>query len=477
MAYLSRQKAMTIEVKTPSSAETEQLARKVIDAFYDCVVRWTRGREQREALLEVWESLVDIENFSIVDASGKLWPAHEEAMSSYVYGSGSSWLSDELNVQNFAVLRQDFDLCLVSFELWEQVCRTQDSTSEEITARRVTAWLKRLSNSSIVLLHIQETWIEGNLPRSIKQEHTQPQQKQSIVPSDGTLSKQESWKKTNVPSRRRHISPRLEEFHAKPLFFENQVIGVSVKGWDIGTSQGPIGDSVWFTKASDELEQAAQYKLPKSSQHRKIVLPEMVFPVAHVAIERAKGDLFLSWDVMDALKEWSEAHQAIPLNKSDFAFRGVSVLQSSDAKLWENKKGIHDKPASSKDGDAVFHYDWTYSTPFSGKVYGSAGSVGWKKLRKSGMPMEMLKDQSVPILLFDDILLLQDDLHDNGDVQLSAKVRVMPSCAYVLSKLFLRIDGVLLRLRECRLLVDFAAEKLYRDVTWVSFVALQQPNH
>ena len=86
------------------------------------------------------------------------------------------------------------------------------------------------------------------------------------------------------------------------------------------------------------------------------------------------------------------------------------------------------------------------------------------------MPMDRLKDQSVPILLYDDILLLQDDLHDNGDVQLSVKVRVMPSCAYVLSKLFLRLDGVLLRLRECRLLVDFDGQKIYRDITWVSDV-------
>ena len=444
--------------------ETE--ARGLIDSFYDVVVRWTRGLQERNELLEEWALLVNITGFSLVDASGKLWPTQKDAMSSFKYGSGRSWLSYELNVQNFVILQQDSDLCLVSFELWQQV--TQEDTVEEITARRVTAWMQRFSSAKVVLLHIQETWIEGHLPRDIQ--HEQTNQEENLIFSNANVSKQESWKKSNVPSRRRHLSPRLEEFHAKPLMFENQVVGISVKGWDIGTSQGSIGDAAWFAQASNELEQAAQYKLQNSSQHRKIVLPEMVFPVAHVAIERSQGDLFLSWDAMDALKEWSEAHQAIPLNKSDFSFRGVSILQSSDAKLWENKKSIHDKPASSKDGDAVFHYDWTYSTPFSGKVYGSAGSAGWKKLRKSGMPMDRLKDQSVPILLYDDILLLQDDLHDNGDVQLSVKVRVMPSCAYVLSKLFLRLDGVLLRLRECRLLVDFDGQKIYRDITWVSEV-------
>jgi type 2A phosphatase activator TIP41 len=120
----------------------------------------------------------------------------------------------------------------------------------------------------------------------------------------------------------------------------------------------------------------------------------------------------------------------------------------------------------SKSAEAVFHYDWTYSTPFSGKVYGNTGSSTWTQLEKSAMPMELLTDQSVPILLFDEVILLEDDLHDNGEVQLSVKLRVMPTCAFILSKLFLRVDGVLMRVRECRMLVDFGRHKLFRDITW-----------
>ena len=93
-------------------------------------------------------------------------------------------------------------------------------------------------------------------------------------------------------------------------------------------------------------------------------------------------------------------------------------------------------------------------------------SSSWETLEKSGMPMHLLTDRTVPILLFDQLVLLEDDLHDNGEVQLSMKLRVMPTCAYILSKLFVRVDNVLLRLRESRLLVDFGNHTLYRDVTW-----------
>jgi type 2A phosphatase activator TIP41 len=454
--------------------------KEVFDAFYDLVVRWTRGLQGRKVLAAEWATLVDVKNFSMIDAAGTLWPTNEAALSSLKYGSGAAWLAFELVVRNFVVLQHDDNLCLVSFEIWQHVCVMQDSSMEEVTARRVTAWMKQqpteeesqqqqdhVQSSRYVLVHLQETWIQGHGPKSKKDDAQQsPTQSTALDQlSEGTSSMQETWKSSNIPSRRRHISPKLDDFHAKPLLWDNQIVGISIKGWDIGTSQGPIGTSAWFNQATGELEQSAQYKLQNSSQHRRLVLPEMVFPSAHVALERAKGDLFLSWDAMDALKEWAEAHQAIPINKTNVNFRGVSVLQSSDAKLWKDKKGDHNNPASSESGDAVFHYDWTYSTPFCGKVYGS-GSSGWKTLPQSGIPIAQLTDQSIPILLFDEVVLLQDDLHDNGDVQVTVKLRVMPTCAYILSKLFLRLDGVLLRLRECRLFVDFARMKLYRDITW-----------
>jgi hypothetical protein len=65
---------------------------------------------------------------------------------------------------------------------------------------------------------------------------------------------------------------------------------------------------------------------------------------------------------------------------------------------------------------------------------------------KSRHADEPLTDQSVPIF-FDEVILLEDDLHDNGEVQISVKLRVMPTCVFILSKLFL-VDGVLPRQSE-----------------------------
>jgi type 2A phosphatase activator TIP41 len=113
---------------------------------------------------------------------------------------------------------------------------------------------------------------------------------------------------------------------------------------------------------------------------------------------------------------------------------------------------------------SVFHYDWTFSTPFAGKVEGGS----WVELDESGMRTELLTDSSSPILFFDEIILFEDDLHDNGQVEFSVKLRVMPSCAYVLARLFVRVDNVVVRVRESRLLIDFFGIKpqIYRDVKW-----------
>lgn len=313
----------------------------------------------------------------------------------------------------------------------------------------------------------------------------------------------------SIPSRRRYVHPDLQAHGAKPLVSKKEqqqqhLVGISVAGWDIGTSQGPIGDSAWFDQALETLEPMSQYKASKSNdQQRQLVLPEMVFPFAHVILnfrhnrsaESETNDvLCLSWDAMECLKEWAAAHQEIPLPSNDdevdidtnnskstppsIEFRGVSVLQSSDATLWKRKR---QQQEGSSIGDATgstnisttttFHYDWTYSSGYWGTsriatTNETNMSIDWKPLTTSGMPMQLLTDQSVPILYFDQIVLLEDDLHDNGQVQLTVKIRVMPTCAYVLSQLFVRVDEVLVRVRETRLMVDFGSHKLYRDVTW-----------
>ena len=258
-------------------------------------------------------------------------------------------------------------------------------------------------------------------------------------------------------SSKRHVSPKILKY-AKPLAWENTLVGISISGFDIGTSQGPMADESWYKEVGDGLESIAQCRTV-SRPRRQISLPEMVFPTAHVALEG--HGMWMSWDALDALEEWARAHQEIAVN-SGAENRGVSVLKAKDAKLWESKRQ-HMNNANSN-VPSVFHYDWTFSSPFCGKVEGGS----WVELDESGMRTQLLTDKTSPILFFDEIILFEDDLHDNGQVEFSVKLRVMPSCAYVLARLFVRVDNVVVRVRETRLLIDFfgITPQIFRDVTW-----------
>ena len=260
-------------------------------------------------------------------------------------------------------------------------------------------------------------------------------------------------------SSKRHVSSKLLKY-AKPLTWENSLVGLSLHGFDIGTSQGPTGDETWYKEVTEALETIAQYK-GANSRGRKLALPDMVYPTAHVALEG--HGFWLSWDVLDVMEDWARAHSEIPVNSRE-SNRGVGVLKSNDAKMWDRKQASSTKSQDVVPSSSAFHYDWTFSTPFTGKMEGG----DWVELDESGMRVELLTDTSIPILFFDEVTLFEDDLHNNGQVQFTVKLRVMPSCAYVLARLWLCVDNVVIRVRETRLLLDFfgMGPAVYRDVTW-----------
>ena len=68
-----------------------------------------------------------------------------------------------------------------------------------------------------------------------------------------------------------------------------------------------------------------------------------------------------------------------------------------------------------------------------------------------------------PILFFDEVVLYEDEMADNGITMLSCKIRVMPARLFLLCRFFMRLDGVLVRLRDTRLYVDFVTSKVIRE--------------
>lgn len=60
-------------------------------------------------------------------------------------------------------------------------------------------------------------------------------------------------------------------------------------------------------------------------------------------------------------------------------------------------------------------------------------------------------------------MLFEDELADNGITILSVKIRVMPSRLLLLSRFFMRLDGVLIRLRDTRVFIEFSTGEVIRE--------------
>ena len=247
---------------------------------------------------------------------------------------------------------------------------------------------------------------------------------------------------------------------------------------------------------------------------RRLCPPEITFLDAiisfqyqHETIGEEERMAEIRFTARDALLEWAEAHRYLEMQNGNTQcstssptdeYRGVSVKRTVDAKIWSNKSQNNIDATATAASNSEFYYDWTFSSPYAGTIgcpqidnptdiLGKGCDVNnrglWKPLQQSHIPFHLLQDTSQPILLYDDIHLYEDDLHDNGDVSLNIKVRVMPRCWYVLQRLFVRVDRVCVKCREVRYFCMFddssssssggsnevdnaQVNTIYRDVVW-----------
>lgn len=66
-------------------------------------------------------------------------------------------------------------------------------------------------------------------------------------------------------------------------------------------------------------------------------------------------------------------------------------------------------------------------------------------------------------MFFDEVVLYEDELADNGITMLSSKIRVMPERLLLLTRLFMRLDHVLIRIRDTRVYVDLKTKEVIRE--------------
>ena len=352
------------------------------------------------------------------------------------------------------------------------------------------------------------------------------------------------------PSRRRILTESLPAFGATPVYSSNNAhgaahdnrqcasetaatsaatspIGISIGGWKIITHNSTIGDEKGMERLTSTLEDAADpfYRASHDGERsslnsnadsatrsrRRLCPPEITFLNATISIQYTSANSTnteIRFTAQESLMEWAEAHRyldrSFDTNNGGATggrlarkeYRGVTVMQTADAKKWSQRSSqVHNRERSN----AEFYYDWTFATPYAGSVHVTTcedpnavpkqrnvvcinNRNAWgRPLSYSHIPFHLLQDTTQPILFYDEISLFEDDLHDNGDVSLNVKVRVMPQCWYVLQRLFVRVDHVCVKCREVRMFCffgdrgssgetllggDVEENTIYRDVVW-----------
>ncbi|KAL0635733.1 Serine carboxypeptidase 3 [Maublancomyces gigas] len=206
---------------------------------------------------------------------------------------------------------------------------------------------------------------------------------------------------------------------------------ISVRGWSVTTHKLPILKSGEIDTMTKKLG---------------IAPPEMIFGNNSVDVKHESG-WGIHFSALDALSLVDKT--------------GESMLRVSYSESWQKmRERIHENIK-----EVVKPFDWTYTTSYKGTISSTQEftPTASRFTRTDDLiPFDRLK-QPEPILLFDEVVLYEDELADNGISILTVKIRVMPERLFILCRFFLRLDGVLFRVRDTRVYVDFSSGEVIRE--------------
>lgn len=179
-----------------------------------------------------------------------------------------------------------------------------------------------------------------------------------------------------------------------------------------------------------------------------IPMPEMIFGDNLVSITHLPTRWSIAFTTPDALDA---------VDKTD-----KHMLKVAYARDWESTR----EDTTQKIKEVVKPYDWSYSTTYAGTVDQAPDATPQASLQPSTktIPIELLKRRD-PMLFFDEVVLFESELDDNGVSIYSAKVRVHEKRMLLLCRLFMRLDNVLVRIRDTRIYVDFETDDVIREYT------------
>ncbi|XP_059445637.1 TIP41-like protein [Corylus avellana] len=250
----------------------------------------------------------------------------------------------------------------------------------------------------------------------------------------------------------------LKAAGAEPLPDSRQ--GLRIHGWEIESRKRSILTSSNFLLWEEKLQ----------TSH----LPEMVFGESCLVLKHLNSGIKIHFNAFDALTGWKQ--EALP------------PVEVPAAAKWK----FRSKPSQ----EVILDYDYTFTTPYCGsetieidteergrgEISQEACSLHWEDCEEQIDVVSLASKE--PILFYDEVVLYEDELADNGVSLLTVKVRVMPSCWFLLLRFWLRVDGVLMRLRDTRMHCIFGVnanpvilrESCWREATFEALSAKGYPS-
>ncbi|CAK7330027.1 unnamed protein product [Dovyalis caffra] len=235
--------------------------------------------------------------------------------------------------------------------------------------------------------------------------------------------------------------------------------GLHIHGWEIVSSKGFILNSSSLTTWEEKLK----------TSH----LPEMVFGESCLVLKHVTSGTKIHFNAFDALTGWKQ--EALP------------PVEVPAAAQWK----FRSKPFQQ----VILDYDYTFTTPYcgsetieldtekkdSGEILEASCIPCWEDCEEQIDVVALASKE--PILFYDEVVLYEDELADNGVSLLTVKVRVMPSSWFLLLRFWLRVDGVLMRLRDTRMHCAFndsanpvvLRESCWREATFQALAAKGYP--
>ncbi|CAO2813966.1 unnamed protein product [Amaranthus hypochondriacus] len=234
--------------------------------------------------------------------------------------------------------------------------------------------------------------------------------------------------------------------------------GLRIHGWEIESSKRSILTSLEHQVWEEKLQTCH--------------LPEMIFGNNSLSLKHLSTGTKIHFNAFDALLGWKQEAQP--------------PVEVPAAAQWKSR--------SQPFQQVILDYDYTFTTPYCGSEEVEPNSLKIASNISDGGPNLFWEDceekidmvalaSKEPILFYDEVVLYEDELSDNGVSLLTVKVRVMPSGWFVLFRYWLRVDGVLMRLRDTRLHCVFGEysfpvvlrESCWRESTFSALAAKGYP--